>query len=226
MENLKLQLQDFMAKLNREPEASEIDATPDGKAKSIPISFIEMTLDEMFLGQWGTRNFSTKVILNEVVGELELWVLHPITGKEITRVGAASIIIQVDKAPQNLEGQAKNEWALNPSNKKSNALDLGYPKLKAECTKNAAQTLGKVFGRDLNRKKADQFKTPYKELSEVGFNTLIERVKSGKLNDIALAKSNFLLSEVQINTLDVLYSEIVKTLSPEPIKQLNGHGSI
>lgn len=222
--DLRLQLQDFLAKLNREPETYE--ATPDGKAKSIPISFIEMALDEIFLGQWGTRNFTSKVVLNEVVGELELYVIHPITGRKITRVGSASIIIQVDKAPDNLAGQARNEWALNPSNKKSNALDLGYPKLKAECTKNAAQTLGKVFGRDLNRKKADQLRPQYKELSDVGFDTLIQRVKSGKLNDVALAKSNFLLTEVQVNTLDTLYAEIVKTLSPEPIKQLNGHGSI
>lgn len=224
--DLRLLLQDFQAKLNREPESSEIDRTPDGKAKSIPISFIEMTLDEIFLGQWGTRNFSSKVILNEVVGELELWVIHPITGKEITRVGAACIIIQVDKAPDDLSGQAKNEWALNPSNKKSNALDLGYPKLKAECTKNAAQTLGKIFGRDLNRKKADQFKTQYKELSDVGFETLLKRVRDGRLNDATIAKSTFLLTEVQTKTLDALYNDMVKLLSPEPIKQLNGHGSI
>lgn len=29
---------------------------------------------------------------------------------------------------------------------------MAYPKLKAECLKNAAKTLGKVFGRDLNRR--------------------------------------------------------------------------
>ena len=34
---------------------------------------------------------------------------------------------------------------------------MGFPKLKAECLKNAAQSLGKIFGRDLNRKQKDTF---------------------------------------------------------------------
>jgi hypothetical protein len=66
-----IQLQNFIDKLNREPEQSELDRTPDGKAKTLPISFVEMTLDELFLGQWGTENFTSKVVANEVVGELE-----------------------------------------------------------------------------------------------------------------------------------------------------------
>jgi hypothetical protein len=37
-------------------------------------------------------------------------------------------------------------------------LDLAFPKLKAECVKNAALSLGKLFGRDLNRKNKDEYK--------------------------------------------------------------------
>lgn len=199
---IRLQLQDFQSKLNREPEVSELERTPDGKAKTIPISFIEMTLDELYLGQWGTRNFTSKIILNEVCGELELYVIHPITGLEMVRVGAAGIIIQVDKAPDNITGQARNEWALNPSNKKSNALDLAYPKLKAECVKNAAQSLGKIFGRDLNRKKADVFQPVYKTLTDKGFKALLDRVEAGDFNALTLAKSNFILNDLQLSILD------------------------
>lgn len=213
--DIRLQLQDFLFKLNREPNKSELERTPDGKAKTLPISFVEMTLDEIFLGQWGHRNYTTKVVANEVVGELELWVIHPITSREITRVGAAGIIIQVDKAPDNLVGQQKNEWALNISNKKSNALDLGYPKLKAECIKNAAQSLGKVFGRDLNRKKADQFNVYYKSLTDKGFEDLLKRVEQGDTNAIHLAKSNFTLTDLQISILDGFSSP--KQLNNGPI---------
>jgi len=196
-DKLLLQLQDFHAKLNRDPDVTELERTPDGKAKTLPISFVEMNLDELFLGQWGTEQFTSKVIANEVCGELVLWVIHPITKLKITREGAAAIIIQVDKAPENIKGQERNEWALDPRNKKSNALDLGYPKLKAECVKNAAQSLGKIFGRDLNRKKSDVYQPHYKTLSDKGFTALVERIEKGDTSALVLAESNFILTDVQ-----------------------------
>ncbi|MDE1971448.1 MAG: hypothetical protein KGI50_07785, partial [Patescibacteria group bacterium] len=110
----------------------------------------------------------------------------------------------VDKAPENLKGEQRNEWALNPSHKKPNALDLGYPKLKAECVKNAAQSLGKIFGRDINRKKADTFKPAFKSLTVEGFKSLVKRLESGdnaaKL--IAQAETYFILEPEQKEILE------------------------
>ncbi len=159
IEEFRIRLENFTNKLNQLPNPGEIDKTPDGKANSIPISFIEMTLDEFFFGQWDTHNFKWSVIANEVVGSIDLSVLHPVSGREIKRVGAACVQIMVDSVPDNIKNdkQARNAWALNPNNKKAGALDMGFPKLKAECLKNAAQSLGKLFGRDLNRKKQDVF---------------------------------------------------------------------
>lgn len=140
-------MQNFVHRLNQEPNPDEMEKTPDQKANSIPISFIEMTLDEYFFGLWDTENFKWAVIANEVVGSIDLTVLNPVTGSKIKRAGAAAIQIMVDKGAN----------AMDITKKKSNALDMGFPKLKAECVKNAAQSLGKLFGRDINRKKADQF---------------------------------------------------------------------
>lgn len=228
-QDLRAQLQDFQGKLNRDPDSKELDRTPDGKAWSMPISFVEMTLDELYLGLWGTENFKWSAITNEVQGSLELVLTHPITGKEIRRTGAASVVIMVDslskEEKEGMTSQQRNLHALSPENKKSNALDLGFPKLKAECVKNAAQSLGKIFGRDINRKKVDVFKAVYKTLSDKGFDDLIERVRGGRLGDVVLAKSNFLLSEVQIKTLEDLHTEMVNLLSPEKPKQL-ANGSI
>ena len=154
-------IQKFTARLNSEPASEAIEYTPDARAKYITISHVEMTLDELFFGQWSTTDFKWSAIANEVQGSLVLHVIHPVTGQLITRVGAGSVVIMVDKVPQGIEGQDRNQWALNPMNKKANALDLAFPKLKAECLKNAAQSLGKVFGRDLNRKNVDTFK-PFK----------------------------------------------------------------
>lgn len=156
-----ISVQKFQQLLNAEPPDTAIDKTPDGNARTVVISHVEMTLDELFFGQWSTRNFTSKLIANEVCGEIELVCIHPVTGREIIRTGSAAIQIMVDRLSdqqkQQMTSQQRNQWALDPSNKKPNALDLAYPKLKAECLKNAAQSLGKIFGRDLNRKIKDTY---------------------------------------------------------------------
>ena len=154
-------LQKFQGRMNAEPTFESVELTPDKKASTVVISHIEMTLDELFFGQWSTENFKWNAIANEVQASLELVVIHPVTGMEIRRTGAASVVIMVDRVPDGVTGIERNQWALNPSNKKANALDMAFPKLKSECLKNAAQSLGKVFGRDLNRKNKDSYK-PYK----------------------------------------------------------------
>lgn len=169
--DVRIQMQNFTKILNTAP-SDGIDNTSDGKAYTINISHVEMTLDELFFGAWSTENFKWSVIQNEIVGSLDLIVIHPSSGMTIKRTGAASIQIMVDAMPEEYKDKPsdtkeqrsakrklRNEWALNVSNKKSSALDMGFPKLKAECFKNAAQSLGKLFGRDLNRgAKSDIFK--------------------------------------------------------------------
>lgn len=156
--DIRQRCQNFLIRLNQQPDPKSLEKTPDGRAYTLPISHCEMTLDELFFGLWSTQNFHTNIIANEVVGSLELVVTHPVTGKELRRTGAAAIQITVDRVPEGVTGSERNRWALNPDNKKPNALDLSYPKLKAECLKNAAASLGKIFGRDINRKIADVYK--------------------------------------------------------------------
>lgn len=177
-------LQNFTARLNSEPPAESLEKTPDGRASTVVISHVEMTLDELFFGQWSTTNFTWSAIANEVQGAITLEVLHPVTGEKITRQGAASVIITVDKLPDELRNDphARNRWALSPENKKPNALDLSFPKLKAECLKNAAQSLGKIFGRDLNRSRKDQykpFKIQSKELPPAMLEVIEQKIAEG-----------------------------------------------
>lgn len=160
VEEVRINLQNFLTKLNASPSPESIDKTPDGKASTVLISHIEMLLDEYFFGLWETENFKWSVVANEVVGSIDLCFYHPTAGIRMRRTGAAAIQIMVDRVPDDIKDnpKEKNRWALNPDNKKSNALDMSFPKLKAECIKNAANSLGKLFGRDLNRKKQDVYK--------------------------------------------------------------------
>lgn len=156
--DLRLRLQNFCTILSRMPEHKELEKTPDGKAWYLPIDFIETSLDELFYGLWETKNFEWKAIANEITASITLRVFHPTAKVWIERVGAASIAVMVDKAPQELTGQEKNRWALDIGNKKPNALDMGLPKLKTDCIKNAALSLGNLFGRNVNRSKTDTYK--------------------------------------------------------------------
>ena len=176
-------LQKFQTRLNAPPNEQGVESTPDNKAKTVVISHIEMTLDEMFFGQWKTENFKWAAIANEVQGSIELVCIHPVTGFELRRTGAASIVIMVDRVPEGVTGSERNQWALNPSNKKANALDMAFPKLKAECLKNAAQSLGKIFGRDLNRKNRDDYR-PYKIATSGELpQNVINKIEVGIMNN-------------------------------------------
>ena len=187
-EKLRLLMQDFTRRLNTEPDPREFDKTPDGKAQTLPISFVEMTLDELFLGQWEVSECNTQQIFNEVVGYGVLTVWHPITNRPLKRTGFGAVVITQDK------DAAVSDFNMT---KKKNALDLTYPKLKAEITKNAAQTLGKIFGRDINRKSRDVFKPPLQPLSDKALLDALKRIEDGKIETVLLAEANFILTDLQ-----------------------------
>jgi len=155
--DFRIKLQGFISRLSKQPQAHELAKTPDGKAMYLPIDFVETQLDELFFGLWETKGFEWKTIANEVTGSITLKIFHPTAKVWLERVGCASIAIMVDKAPDNVTGQQKNQWALELSNKKPNALDMGLPKLKTDCIKNAALSLGNIFGRNINRTKKDVY---------------------------------------------------------------------
>lgn len=140
----RIKIQNFTKKMNVTPPADNVRSKQG--IPYLPVSIIETTLDELFFGQWSTKNFSYTQIANEIVGTIELEVLHPTSGMMITRTGSASVQIMQDKG-------ATIDSIIQT--KKKNALETGFPKLKAMCLKNAALSLGKAFGRDLARKQKD-----------------------------------------------------------------------
>lgn len=153
--DLRIKLQNFQTFLHKEPPKNEIKVNKAADNTSyIPISFLEMKLDEMFFGQWSTKNFLTQVIANEETGSLELWYLHPVSGAWLCRTGAAAVIIRQKKDSQISEGIGA---------KIKNALVMDHPHLKAECFRNACLSLGKAFGRDLNREYEDVYSPIVKE---------------------------------------------------------------
>jgi hypothetical protein len=132
---------EWRSQLNTPPQADEIKSNPFANgAKFLPISAVEDRLDSLFNGLWKTHSYTQQVIANEVTGSIILEVMHP-SGVWLSRVGTAAVIIQQDKGAEITDLSAKIK----------NTLVKDIPHLKSECIKNAAKSLGKAFGRNLNR---------------------------------------------------------------------------
>lgn len=157
-------IQQLLVCVNKEPEKNMVLEHRDGFVY-LPISHIETKLDEWFFGQWELSDFHYQQVCNEIIGDITLTVTHPITGKPIRRIGAASVAIMQDK------NSTLEDFT---TTKKKTALVMGFPKLKAECFKNAVLSLGKAFGRDLNRKHFDSYEPLIKDTVEI--ESFIEEV--------------------------------------------------
>lgn len=169
--DIRGRLQGFSKILNEKPDQKSIKENPfANKAKYLPISFIEMKLDEMFFGLWQTENFKSQVVVNEIIGQIDLLVYHPVIKSWIRRTGTASTPIQMQRGSGITEVEKKIH----------NTLVKDYPHLKTECIKNAAKSFGKAFGRDLNREFEDQYvpllRMPEDDPSTIGQINLIEEL--------------------------------------------------
>lgn len=137
----------FQMMLNAHPDKADVRTNKQAKnSLYISIATIERKLDELFNGLWQTTNFRWQVVANEVIGSIDLQVYHPSANVWITRTGAASAMILTQSGkPVTVE------------NKYPNTLVKDFPHMKAECLKNAAKSLGVVFGRSLNRGAEDEY---------------------------------------------------------------------
>jgi hypothetical protein len=125
--------------------------------KYLDISHVENTLDELYFGAWEVTDFKFQVVANELTGSLQLRVFHPVLQIWLSRTGTAAVQIRMYS-----KGSGGDGDITNVHNKITNALVMDFPHLKTECIKNAARSLGKIFGRDLNRDKADSYE-PFTE---------------------------------------------------------------
>jgi len=152
---------EFAKILNREPDCVVVktNGSTSVKRKSaltgemvevkyIPVSYIENTLDEVFgAGLWNTTEPKLMIVGNEVVGTITLRVYHPVIKEWIEQGGIAAVQIR----------KASGSAITDINSKIPNALEMDMPHLFSDCLKNAAQKLGRIFGRNLNRDFIDQY---------------------------------------------------------------------
>lgn len=156
--------------LNALPTESEVKQRYDG-VTYVPIEVVESKLDHFFFGLWETYSFHYQVVVNEMVGHLELAVFNPVAGVWLRRIGTGGVLIQ-QRAEEHLDEDGsrvrRTADVLDVSKKIPNALESAMGHLKADCIKNAAKSLGNSFGRNLMRDiQNDSIKEPeYTSMAE------------------------------------------------------------
>ena len=135
--------------LNHEPKTEWLRKHPtvsvkgsDGNWKPLlymPIQIIEYLLISIFL-RYRVEVKSLQLVANSVVVTVRLHYLLP-SGEWEYQDGIGAQPIQIDK----------DHGATDFSHMKSNAIQIGAPAAESYAVKDAAEKIGKIFGKDLNR---------------------------------------------------------------------------
>jgi len=140
LQKMSEQLQDYLSVVNYQPPKSQIEAHPLIQNHThLPISFVEMHLDRIFIAGWDWIKDSGGLIVTQhtVIFSGTLSVVHPVTMRENKRNGVGSMpIIWKDDVTG---GDIANAEGIAASIARSMAI------------KNACKSIGKLFGRELNR---------------------------------------------------------------------------
>lgn len=127
--------------LNCEPKKEWIRQNKFANNSSyIPIEIIEYLLTSIFI-KWRVEIKEVQVIANSVNVTVRLWVLDPITGDWDWQEGVGASPIQT----------AKGAAATDFSQVNTSAVQMASPAAETYAIKDAAEKLGKLFGKDINR---------------------------------------------------------------------------
>jgi hypothetical protein len=128
--------------LNSPPKPEWVKVHPVGKQNYLPIEVVEYLLT-MIYGTWNVEIKKTEILANSIAVTVRLHLKNPITGEAEFQDGVGAMPIQIKK---------DSGGAIDFQNMNSNAIQLGLPAAESYAIKDAAEKLGKIFGKDINRK--------------------------------------------------------------------------
>ena len=195
---------DLTVFLNQPPHASWIKDHPTAQnVKYIPIGIVEWLLTYIFV-TWRIEIRETKLIANAVCVTIRLFYRDPVTGEERWTDGVGAAALQVNKG----------EMASDFDKIKSASVMIAAPMAKSYAIKDAAETLGKLFGKDLNRKEDmgyDQFLGRFEKKDEL--HEIKARIKEA-LNTYQGADCEDIRKECQAaNTLGIFDLDFAKKIA-------------
>lgn len=127
--------------LNQEPKKEWIKPNPfAGNSEYIPIAIIEYLLTSIFV-KHRVEIKESKHVLNSFVVTVRLHYMNPISGEWEWQDGIGAAPLQTDSGT-----------TISAETLKTSALSMAAPMAETFAVKDAADKLGKLFGKDLNRK--------------------------------------------------------------------------
>ena len=159
---LKGRQNDLNRLLNYPPPAAWLKTHPSSKnVKYIPIERIEYLLTKLFI-RWNVEIKQVMTIANSVVVTIRLYYQDVTSDEMLWQDGIGASPIQTDK------GAGAMDW----NHTKNDAVMKAAPAAESYAVKDAAEKIGKLFGKDMNR--ADK----------IMYDTLPTIEKKDKLEDL------------------------------------------
>lgn len=127
--------------LNSPPSPAWIKQHPIYKTDYLPIERVEWLMTRIF-GRWRVEILDTKLMVNSVVVTVRVHYRDPLTGEWewMDGIGAKELQMNSGSNPTDI------------TQIKGTALVLACPIAETSAQKDACEKLGKIFGKDLNRK--------------------------------------------------------------------------
>ena len=148
--------------LNQEPPKAWLKDHPMAKGvKYLPIERVEYMLTRIFK-KWNVEVRQVQVIANSVVVTIRLYYQDVLSNEMLWQDGIGASPIQTDK------GAGAMDW----NHTKNDAVMKAAPAAESYAVKDAAEKIGKLFGKDMNR--ADK----------IMYDTLPTIEKKDKLEDL------------------------------------------
>lgn len=138
--------------LNQPPHQSWIKKHPMTKGEYLPIDKVEFMLTRIFQ-HWRIEILRFDALFQSVVVHVRLHYKNPVTGEWQYHDGVGACPVQTDA------GQS----AANLGAIKNAAVQMALPAAESYAIKDAAEKLGMLFGKDLNRKDTILFSGAYGE---------------------------------------------------------------
>lgn len=148
--------------LNQPPHASWLKQHPMAKAKNdqgqlvpalyLPVDKVEFLLTRIFQ-EWRIEIKSVTVAFQSIVVTVRLHLRNPLTGEWFYQDGAGASPVQTDS------GKSAADLAAI----KSAGVQMAVPAAESYAIKDAAEKLGTLFGKDLNRRDTIMFAGAYSQ---------------------------------------------------------------
>lgn len=157
----------FLEIVNQDPPAAWLENHPLAKhVKYLPIERVEWMLDKMFQ-EWRVEVLREGSIFNSIFCAVRLHYKHPLTGWT-SQDGYAAVPAKTSKGAK----------ASDMTEILSEAVMTGLPAAKSFAMKDAADHIGKIFGRDVNRKNNLEFIGSYTVSEQDSLLDLIRNAKT------------------------------------------------